>query len=254
MFLTPDLLIVPSSTEATLEVFRIPTSGEGQLAHVFRLPELRAENSILSFQCRGDPNPRALTRRPSRAKFPSRPEDAVLIFTFETSGRTHGTTQHIFIVNRALFCATLQSSEADVVEVEWEAWGPRCTRWIDAASLAVHHITVTCGQRMVSIPHHAWRIPAPIRVLDFNPRHVQMQRAVGPVEGEHATIRVVEDTQAPDWLKHLDTFKEPVISLLPYVEIVSKEDFDFGAVLINDENILGVRVSQYLSLEVSFSF
>ncbi|KAJ6566392.1 hypothetical protein B0H19DRAFT_709843 [Mycena capillaripes] len=102
----------------------------------------------------------------------------------------------------------------------------------------MHYITVTSGQRMVSILEHH---PTSIRILDFNPQRVEAQRAIGPVDGDHATVRIVDGAEPPNWPEHLDAFEKPVVSRLPYVEIDSKEKFDFGVVLINDENILGVR-------------
>ncbi|KAJ7879352.1 hypothetical protein B0H13DRAFT_2278870 [Mycena leptocephala] len=256
VFLTPEILIVPNSLQSTLEVYQIPLSEPGMrpvLLHELLLPELRI--GILYFQCRGQPNPRTSTQRPSRSKFPPTPADALLLFTLQAYGSTEGPTKHIFVVNRAIFAATLESLKDDIANVEgveWEAWGPRCTRWIDATSLALRNITMTSGQRMVSISFEASLHPAPIRILDFNPRHVDAQRAVGSVDGEHAAIRVVEDVQAPDWPGHLDAFVRPAISLLPYVEITSKEEFAFRSVLINDENIIGVRYGEsgVASLEI----
>ncbi|KAJ6502870.1 hypothetical protein C8R47DRAFT_1107048 [Mycena vitilis] len=244
VFLSTEILVVPDAVEGTLDVFRLATSGPASLTHSLHLPEIREQNTILSFQCRGEPNPRSQIRRPSHSQFPARSADALLLFTFEVSSRAHGVTEHIFVVDRRLLSATLRLLENKDESTAWEDWGPSCTRWINAGPIVMHHITVTSGQRMVSIPHQAWRLPAPIRILDFNPAHVDAQRAVGPVDGEHALVRVVDDAEAPDWPEHLDAFQEPVVSHLPYVEIVSKEEFDFGAVLINDEDILGARFGQ----------
>ncbi|KAJ6555992.1 hypothetical protein B0H19DRAFT_1262115 [Mycena capillaripes] len=250
VFLSPEILLVPNSIAETLEVFVIPpTSEEGTapyLTHSFHLPQLQDENSILSFRCRGAPNPRAFTSHPSGLKFSPDSVDAVLLFIFEVS-RGSGSTTHIFVLDRALFSAVLESHSDVGEDVHWAAWGPQCTRWVDAGPIAMHYITVACGQRMVSIPQQAWRDPAPIRILDFNRHRVDAQRrllgvgSVGPVEREHATVRVVDDATAADWAAHRDTFEDAVVSRLPYLEIISKEEFDFDAVLVNDENILGAR-------------
>ncbi|KAJ6566423.1 hypothetical protein B0H19DRAFT_1066723 [Mycena capillaripes] len=230
VFLSTETLIVSNAVEATLDVFHIQTSEEAtvpRLTHSLVLPELRDDNAILSFQCRGAPNPRAFTSRPGRTAFPARPENALLLFTFEAGSSRFGSTEHIFVVDRTLLSDALRSWPEDGGDIEWEAWGPRCTRWIDAS--AMHYITVTSRQRLVSTLEHD---PTPIRMLDFNPRRVEAQR---------------DWAEPPNWPEYLDAFEKPVVSQLPYVEIDSKEKFDFGAVLINDENILGVRIGAVAS-------
>jgi hypothetical protein len=37
-------------------------------------------------------------------------------------------------------------------------------------------------------------------------------------------------------------FKEDIRSSLPYVEIVTKTDYEYGGVLIDEERILGLKV------------
>ncbi|KAJ6566387.1 hypothetical protein B0H19DRAFT_709778 [Mycena capillaripes] len=165
-------LFVPNAVEATLDVFHIPTSEEGtvpRLMHSLVLPELRDDKAIVSCA----PNPRAFISRPGRTAFPARPENALLLFTFEAGSSRFGSTEHIFVADRTLLSEALRSWPEDGDDIEWEAWGPRCTRWIDASALAMHYITVTSGQRLVSILE---RDPTPIRTLDFNPRRVEAQR------------------------------------------------------------------------------
>lgn len=249
-FLTPDILIVPSCLEASLEVFRIPTSEDGgvpEYLQSFYLPELDPGYAILTFQCRGEPNPRTAITRPSRSKFLPCPESAILLFSFEL-GNQAGVTEHMFVVDRARLAALLPPPHPDADsdpevrdDVLWADWGPRCARWLNGAALSMHYITTTAGQRMVAIAHDAVTRPAPIRIFDFNPMHVRALRAA-PRDG----VRVVEaDT---DIGEPVAPFAEPVRSLLPYVETSSKDLFDYAAVLINDENIIGARVCVIPSL------
>ncbi|KAJ6535754.1 hypothetical protein B0H19DRAFT_1271476 [Mycena capillaripes] len=241
-FLTPDIIIVPNAAEATLDVLHIrPEDGEGaDFLHAFHLPTLAGHTGVFSFQCRGAPNPCASISRPSRSPFLPRPSDSILIFALTIISLT-SETEYTFVVPRARLARMLdlrnrELDDATGIDVDWEAWGPQCTRWLDATTLSTQYITATVGQRMVTIARNAPLVRAPIRVLDFNETNVQKQRANGLVEGPHAVVRVVEETTLD-----LEPFALPVVSLLPYVETTSKDLFDYDAVLINDENIIGAR-------------
>ncbi|KAF7335661.1 hypothetical protein MVEN_02221100 [Mycena venus] len=247
VFLTHDILVLPNSVEESLDVYHIPEDDKLPRSLLsFHLPELVQSTFILSIQCRGAPNPRgASVRRPSRAAFLPRPSDAILLFSFQIGNPT-GATEHMFVVHRGLFAASINLSLAEgeddenpQIDVEWEAWGPRCTHWLDAAELSTQYITTTAGQRLVTIAHEAPETPAPIRMLDFNAASVETQlrtRGLAAVDGPHAVVRAVKASS-----QHPAFFERPIVSELPYVETTSKRMFDYGAVLINDENIIGAR-------------
>ncbi|KAJ6572810.1 hypothetical protein DFH09DRAFT_1152731 [Mycena vulgaris] len=240
VFLTTDLLVVPTSIDAALDVYQIlpPTAADpapSYLRTTFYLPELAPLHMVITFQCRGEPNPRAGPRvRPSHAQFLPAPASALILFAFEV-GNAFGSSEHMFVVDRARFATAVALCEQES-EVEWSAWGPLCSRWLDAAPLATSYITTTCGTRMVSIPHDAPLQPAPIRILDFNKEHVEAQRGAPPVDG----ARLVEAEKEEGAVAHAP-FAEPVVSLVPYVETLSTELFTYSAVLINDESIIGVK-------------
>ncbi|KAJ7443212.1 hypothetical protein B0H11DRAFT_469874 [Mycena galericulata] len=248
-FLSEQLLIVPSTLDASLDIFHIPPSETEELPqflHSFILPALKDGHALLTFQCRGEPNPRSALARPGTAKFSPRPADSILLFSFDI-GTHDGVSQHMFVASRARLAAVLAESDAQYGsggDVPWAAWGPRCTRWLDAAAWSMHYITVACGQRLVAIAHDAPLEPARISLLDFNPVHVKAQRAVEAVDG--ARVWVVEadadiDAAPGGWA---EPFAEPVCSELPYVQTVSKELFDYGAVIVNYENIIGIRFGE----------
>ncbi|KAJ7735540.1 hypothetical protein DFH07DRAFT_1065029 [Mycena maculata] len=238
-FLTPEILIVPSSVDNSLDVFRIPPSVDSQLPsflHSFGLPELEPAHAILTFQCRGEPNPRSMSTCPSRAKFLPQPDNAIVLFSFQLGRVAQAdVTHHMFVLDRARFTRVLDDCDSDAGDIPWAEWGPQCARWLDADPISMHYITTTCGQRMVTIADGARTRPAPIYVLDFNPAHVRRQRAAGPVDG----VRVVEADEEPG--QRRGPFMEPIHSLVPYVETVSKGLFDYGAVLINEEHIIGAK-------------
>ncbi|KAJ7290063.1 hypothetical protein C8J57DRAFT_1114049 [Mycena rebaudengoi] len=275
VFLTEEIILIPSAPDESLEldIFYIPPSsqpGEVALITSLALPRIKDSFRVVSFQCRGEPNPR---HRPRPAAFAPRPEDAIIVFTFEAWSSATGN-HFMFVAHRAALLALvgdpLVALTGNPTEVPWKAWSA-CTRWLDAPTLSMHFITNTAGQRLAAIPVDAWQTPAPIRVLDFNPAHVAAQRILGPVTTARASIRVVEadengrgrrrprgtldrdgegdvsteadgnvSTEAEGNLSMEALELGRIGSKLPYVETVSVEKFSFRAVMMNDENIIGV--------------
>ncbi|KAJ7223852.1 hypothetical protein B0H12DRAFT_1150284 [Mycena haematopus] len=243
-FLTKDILILPNSLEESLDVFQIPDDSPPRFLHSFHLPIILRGASIHTFQCRSSPNPRGSLSRSGCATFLARPSSALILYTLQIFTQT-GPSDHMFVLHRARFLAALDrymSQDPDVdeekYELEWDKWGPQCTRWLAADELSMQYITATAGQRMVTIAHDAFQNPAPIRVLDFNPATIADAQRI-PIDGTAtATVRVVDAST-----QYLEAFAVPIASELPYVEITSKQLFDYGAVSINDQSIVGARVS-----------
>ncbi|KAJ7354226.1 hypothetical protein DFH08DRAFT_42273 [Mycena albidolilacea] len=247
VFVTEDILVVPNPIDETLDVLHILQDAEARFLHSFHLPELAPLNSIFTFQCRRSPNPRVSMLRPSSATFLPLPSDTILLFSLHV-GNQDGSSDQFFVVHLDRFSAVINlDSDREDLDVEWAEWGPQCTRWLATAELSTHYITTTAGQRMVTIPHDAPQHPAPIRILDFNSATIEAQRARGAVDGPHAAVRVVETST-----QSLAAFAELIVSEVPYVEITSKQHFDYGAVLINDANVIGARFGDrtVASLEV----
>ncbi|KAJ6496200.1 hypothetical protein C8R45DRAFT_155335 [Mycena sanguinolenta] len=247
-FLTKDILIVTNSAEDCLDVFYVPDDALPRFLDAFYLPILARGVSIHTFQCRGAPNPRPSASAPlprsSSASFLARPASAVILYTLQMITPS-GASDHMFVLHRARFAALLSRylahdpnviDDDDAFDVQWEEWGPRCTRWLDADELSMQYITTTAGQRMVTIAHNAFQRPAPIRVLDFNPATVADVQCMPADETATATVRVVDPST-----QRLDAFANPIASEVSYVEITSTRLFDYGAVLINDQSIIGAR-------------
>ncbi|KAF8145624.1 hypothetical protein K438DRAFT_2028646 [Mycena galopus ATCC 62051] len=232
-FVAEDMMVLPDTFVDGLKVFQILGDGSSRFLQSFRLPSVGG--LIFSFQCRGFPNPRESIGKTSQATFLSRPSDSILLLSFRIRRRA-GVTDHMLVVHRGRFAATINRYKDDGEVIDWEKWGPQCTRWLDAGEFATRYITAAVGYRMVTISHDAPEHPAPIRMLNFNSADVEVQRTRGPIDGPHATVRVVEPST-----QDIEPFMDPIASDLPYVEIVSKQLFDYGGVLLNDQNIIGVR-------------
>jgi hypothetical protein len=104
------------------------------------------------------------------------------------------------------------------------------------------------GQRSVTMEDGTLM---PIIVRDFNPYAVRAARALATARGQR---------KQGNWSKQLpnenrmtlqaedsvisagSVFKEDVRSSLPYIEIVTQDEYRYVGVLIDDERILGMKV------------
>ncbi|KAJ6543269.1 hypothetical protein DFH09DRAFT_928742 [Mycena vulgaris] len=256
VFLTPSLLLVTNTDCASFDVFDIPASPSPSAASVintdtervpdllfsFLLPTLHPSHSLISYQCRGAPNPlisRARRNEGRGARFLPLAESALVVFSFgilDNDDDTDAATEHMFVLDRAGLLG-LMSPYAPGPDRAFN-WGTACTRFLDADTVSTYYITMTCGQRMVAIAHDARERPAPIRVLDFNPARV---RAYRESSASPAHVRLVgsdialegdaseEEEDARD-----GPFAERITLQLPYLETTSEELFAYGAVSIDD--------------------
>lgn len=104
-------------------------------------------------------------------------------------------------------------------------------------------------------------VPDTILVLDFNPAHVAIARhsssggfrLVGKelfvthrehCKGVQVIVSAGEPKDNPS-LAH-DVFEEDVVGRLPYLVYMSDQKWNYDAVLIDEERILGIRVSCFV--------
>jgi hypothetical protein len=110
-------------------------------------------------------------------------------------------------------------------------------------------ITTTAGQRAVTMEDGA---STPIIVRDFNPYAVRSARARAAARGHLEqwcdwsedlpngnvmTIKVADSVLVAG-----SVFKNDVRSSLPYVEVVTRAEYRYQGVLIDEERILGLKV------------
>jgi len=230
---------------------------------MLHLPPLTHGASIRSLICRAEPNPASsgpvAIPSTSGRPFRDKADDAIIIF--DVSYHPSGHEWFTFIVHRralfahipaahrasAPFCSVPDETPAPV-QVPWSAWGPAATRWFEGEHTSMAWITRTAGQRAVTLEN---RMPTPIIVRDFNLYAVRAARALMVASGQshqgnlsrqlpngnRMTLKV-EDTL----LSAGSIFEEDVRSSLPYVEIVTRNEYHYGGVMIDDERILGLEV------------
>ena len=271
--LSQDTLVIPNSHEHTLEVSKIVIDSDNAprlvLLCVLHLPPLTENASFGHYYCRAEPNPTGsgpvAISPPSDRPFRDKAEDAIVIFNMSYNHDHSPWARRdwlTFIVHRrallahiptahrtcAPFCS-LPAPIPAVVQVPWSEWGPPATRLFTGNSAAMHWITTTAGQRAVKLED---RMPSPIIVRDFNPYAVSAARALAAENGQseqgnwsqqlpnrnRMTLNVEDSVLTAGFI-----FKEDVRSSLPYVEVVTQDEYHYSGVMMDDQRILGLKVS-----------
>ncbi|KAF9524798.1 hypothetical protein CPB83DRAFT_897597 [Crepidotus variabilis] len=161
----------------------------------------------------------------------------------------------------------------------YTSWGPNITRWFAENDFSTGFITTTSGQRCVQYVSGSRnrrrgaagesdgfeamqggegeldppREPDTIEILDFNPWHVKLGRHMGGLVGvgdwlfgvvggrNLLTPTSSMDEHPSNVLPRNNTFKNPVVGRLPYLVSASEEKWDYDAVLLDEERVVGVR-------------
>ena len=232
---------------------------------VLHLPPLAENASLGYYYCRAEPNPTGsgpIAISPSSDRpFRDKAEDAIIVFnmTYYSGGPRD---QLKFIVHRRALLAHIPTAHRTctpfcslpapipaVVQVPWSKWGPHATRFLTRNSPAMYFITTTAGQRAVTLEN---RMPSPIIMRDFNPYAVRAARALAAENGQseqrnwsqqlpngnRMTLNVEDSVLTAGFI-----FKEDVRSSLPYVEVVTQDEYRYGGVMMDDQRILGLKVS-----------
>lgn len=223
-----------------------------QSSLLLRLPELQPPNTLSFVSCRGDPSPYT----PSSGHEPGlpfrpKPESAIILFHLTIEDQMGGR-HFTCVVHRKALCDRLEShriaqetSEIKSNNLEWEAWAPQVTRWFSADDVATRWITASSGQRWATVDNRFH--PSSLVIRDFNP--VNVRRVIAALgesrskETENAVITIVDE---PTALYGYD--EEPLGEYsecsLPYLEIVTKKEYNYTAAFVSQSYLLGVVVSQ----------
>ena len=240
---------------------------------MLNLPPLTGRASVVRLGCRAEPNPTGpgpqAIPAPSDRPFRDKVEDAIILFNvlFEDTQIPSGhfppemrpftfivhrcaLLNHIPAVHRACapYCSTTELAP-DTVQVPWEAWGAAATRWFEGDPASVRWIMRTAGQRAVAMVDDS---PTQIIVRDFNPYTVRSARARAAASGclqqgcdwsedlpngNQLTLKVEDSVITAGF-----TFEYDVRSSLPYVEIVTRTEYHYDGVLMDEERIFGLKV------------
>jgi len=268
--LSQDTLVIPNLIQNTLEITKIVIDNDDKphfvLLCVLHLPPVIQNIALSSIWCRAEPKPTCSGRLviPSRTDRPfhDKAEDAIVIFnmSYDPSFGSQRDWLTLIVHRRALlthistahrayapFCSTPEPTPA-LVEVPWSVWGPPATRLFLRNHTPMCYIETTAGQRAVMLED---RTPTPIILRDFNPYSVCAAGALASTSGQ---------SQQGNWSMQLPNgsrmslqvedsvltagsiFQEDVWSSLPYVEIVTQDEYQYDGVMMDDERILGFQV------------
>ena len=244
-----------------------------QTVRILQLPSLQNAH-VLRFDCRAEPNPMSSSTPPFQPQSEPRtrcavredPENAIAIFYLvfqQGPGAPHfGEMHHFsFVVHRRSLIALLpleareaprfhaawpQADGITVLPLEWEKWGPRVTRWFACDEEPMRWITMTNGQRYVTTTDEQ---RGPLTLRDFNPYHVrrhQMRAADGDRDAEEKMVlpngNIVRLVTQKTVLQRGDLFEADVESELPYCETVTRKEYGYDGVMIDEERIIGLYV------------
>lgn len=263
----------------TLEFLQIARSSDETVGFCLkdvgklRLPRLREGSSIVSMTCRTDAiqaarrSPwtssgmkesslsmsRTSSDRPNSSGFVRcKSEKALVKFRMYVQGSRPPVPEHVshfsFVAHRGelLRIARAGLEGGSTVDpggeaVPWHLWGPERTRWggIDEADAA--WMGSVSGQRQAIVSGNK---PREIKIRDYNVNTVR-KHLTGFVNDAGILSQTITTSSIT---AHQGCFTEDIHSSLPYVEFVSSGRYDYDAVQLDDEHIIGVLVSDFSSL------
>lgn len=147
--------------------------------------------------------------------------------------------EFVFVFFRTSLLRILQEYPK-AAETAWTVWGPSATRWLNADTMNTSFPNMSHGQRFVWIAADAEETTAPLHLLNFNPS-ARISAEQELPSGDAAIVSVVSASDVTI-IEHR-VFAYSVESSLPYVETISKRTFSYGGLAVNEDNILGFKVS-----------
>ena len=251
----------------------VPPSAPRDLRFVamLALPRLRLGCRIVSFSCHTDPirrsrngtvadnkmeedpysgsdcSDKSSRRLSAGSGMHCRPDSALVHFRAYIHRDDHPVTHFSFVARREELLqyarTTFRTDTQDrglLTSVSWDTWGPGATRWGGSDEADAAWMASISGQRSVVI---IGENPRPICVRDYNVHTVRRTQAASGSVGRRSSSRVKIVTEESR-IAHQDCFMEDVRSSLPYVEVSSEKKYDFDAVLISDEHLVGITVRE----------
>lgn len=278
-FLSGDSFVLTDIRQNTLEFLQIARSSDETVGLCLkdvgklRLPRLREGSSIVSMTCRTDAiqsarrSPwtssgmkesslsmfRTSSGRPNSSGFVRcKSEKALVKFRMYVQGSRPPVPEHVshfsFVAHRGELLRIARAgleggSSIDLggEALPWHLWGPEHTRWggIDEADAA--WMGSVSGQRQAIVSGNK---PREIKIRDYNVNTVR-KHLTGFVNDTGILSQAITTSITT---AHQGCFTEDIHSSLPYVEFVSSGRYDYDAVQLDDDHIIGVLVSNFSSL------
>ncbi|KIL63052.1 hypothetical protein M378DRAFT_164933, partial [Amanita muscaria Koide BX008] len=153
------------------------------------------------------------------------------------------------------------TSRCTFLQVPWAKWGPPVSRWFQLNETQAWCVTSSNGQR------YAFSEPNPLNgrklmvsVVDFNPhnfrRNAEMMARLqgGEAEnngsaGNNEEGKEEEEEEEFETLDHKGVFSEEVYMGLKCVVYRAPDEYDFDAVVMDEQRLLGVKLKRHNSGE-----
>ena len=143
-------------------------------------------------------------------------------------------------------------SRYSILQVEWVDWGPPISRWFQVKGTNAWLINQSIGQRYVFLdPNPRDKRKCIVGVADFNlhnvRRNAEMMAQIreGDCGGNENNWEEnnEENEEELEILDHEGEFSEDVYMGLKCVVYHAPGEYDFDAVLMDEERVLGLKVS-----------
>ncbi|KIL58177.1 hypothetical protein M378DRAFT_86867 [Amanita muscaria Koide BX008] len=251
VFLSPELLLVPNLILSHFEVWHLsPSQLNKPPVRIIslQLPTISPYYSLVDVNCRGEPNPclHSMPYLPPRPFFSS-PENSVIMANLYLRSGLQNTFYTLIMHRRP--STTSSTSRYDFLQVQWADWGPSISRWFRVNETHAWWITECTGQRCAFSdrnPRDSRKLM--VSVADFNPHRnaemmVRLRRGEGEVNDCIGNKEEGEGKEELEILDHGGIFSEEVYMGLKCVIYRAPDEYDFDVVLMDEERLLGLKVS-----------
>ncbi|KAM6499828.1 hypothetical protein JOM56_005336 [Amanita muscaria] len=250
-FVSPELLIVPNRALSHFEVWHLPPYQLNPKPPIqilsLQIPAVSPPNILSRFDCYGDPRlPIHSMPYLSPRPFFSSPENSIFI----TKVGTWSILGHRPSSVSSGLSTNLSTSRCTFLRVPWAKWGPPISRWFQLdAETRESWFGHSNGQRCISSKSNPrdWR-KLIVSVADFNAhnfrRSLEMSR-LRSGEGENNSSNGDDEgeEEESEILDHEGVFSEKVFMGLKCVVHYASGVYDFGAVLMDEQRLFGMKLN-----------
>ncbi|KAM6497468.1 hypothetical protein JOM56_007941 [Amanita muscaria] len=258
VFVSPGLLLVPNRILSHLEVWDLFPSHPNPPVQILslQLPTVSVNYSIIHIRCHGEFTPflHSMPYFPPRPFFLS-PENSIIVVNLLLESFLGPRSTYKLIMHRNTLLDMIQKwtspslleqqARYDIRQVQWTDWGPLISRWLQVNGTHGWWINHSTGQKCVFLepnPHHKTKYM--VCVADFNLHNVRRNaETMAQLRGREEGKKEENEEELEIMDHHQDVFLEEVYMGLKCVVHHAPGEYDFDVVLMDEERLLGLKVS-----------
>ncbi|KAM6499813.1 hypothetical protein JOM56_005321 [Amanita muscaria] len=248
-FVSPEIFLIPNRVLSHLEVWNLAPQQLNPKPPIqilsLQIPAVSSEYSLFSFSCCGEPTPflHSVPYLPPQPFFSS-PENSLVVIVLRMRSSSVSSTDS-------------STSRYTFLQVPWAKWGPPISRWFQINQTQARCIINSNGQRYAfSEPNPLDSRKLMVSVADFNPhnlRNAEMMARLGNGEGEdngnNGNNEEGKEEEEFELLDHKGVFSEEVYMGLKCVVYRVPDEYDFDAVVMEEQRLLGAKLKRHNSGE-----